>query len=91
MSADLPRFRDYHLVLREVTPGEFIIVSFNRIGFGNLPASNPLRAKEILIRKNPVKAPPTPPCPHTTTHIDPDSFIYDHRVCDKCGMIVQSE
>ena len=51
MNPDLPRFRDYNLVLREVTPGEFIIVSFNRIGFGNLPASDPLRTKEILVRK----------------------------------------
>ena len=30
-------------------------------------------------------------CPHTTTHIDPDSFIYDHHVCDQCGTIVKSE
>lgn len=46
-----PRFREYSCVLREVTPGEFVIVSFAHIQGGNLPASPLLRGKEILTRK----------------------------------------
>jgi hypothetical protein len=44
-------FREYNLVLREISPGEFTVVSLNTISARTEPASHVLHTKEVLVRK----------------------------------------
>jgi hypothetical protein len=61
-----PKFREYKLVLREITPGEFTVVSFSAISAKTEPASKCLNTKEVLTRKQPQwQTPETAPSEYT--------------------------
>jgi hypothetical protein len=62
-----PKFREYTLVLREITPGEFTVVSFSAISAKTEPASCCLHTKEVLVRKeqNLWQTPETAPSEYT--------------------------
>jgi len=45
------KFNEYSLVLREIEPGVFIVVSFNSIRLSRRD-SDPLRARDQLVRRN---------------------------------------